>query len=117
MRSKPFRPALLALLLLPLLSSACATRSTPASIARTDRPQLPKLAADLTRTERLAPIAAEPTGELVTIDRGVLAGITTAAAEAIGAVERLNTRIGGIIQERACTAAVFASGVAPAGCQ
>jgi hypothetical protein len=53
----------------------------------------------------------------VTIDRGVLAGITSIAAEAIGAVERLNTRIGGIIQERACTAAVFETGVAPAGCR
>lgn len=61
-------------------------------------------------------MAAKPTGELVTIDRGVLAGLATTAATAIGAVERLNTRIGGIIQERACTAAVFATGAAPAGC-
>jgi hypothetical protein len=117
MRSMPSRPALLALLLLPLLSTACVTRSTPASIARTERPRLPKLSAELTRTERLAPIAAEPTGELVTIDRGVLAGITSIAAEAIGAVERLNARIGGIIQERVCTAGVFETGVAPPGCR
>lgn len=62
------------------------------------------------------PIAAKPTGELVTIDRGVLADLVATAAAATGAVERLNTRIGGIVQERACTAALFATGAAPAGC-
>jgi hypothetical protein len=117
MRSMLSRPALLVLLLLPLLSSACATSSTPASIARTERARLPKLSVELTRTERLATIAAEPTGELVTIDRGVLAELTSVAAAAIGAVERLNTRIGGLIQERACTAAVLETGVKPAGCR
>ena len=116
MRSMPFRPQLLALLLLPLLSTACATRSTPASIARTERPRLPTLPFELTRTEHLAPIAAKPTGELVTIDRGVLAELVTTAAAAIGAVERLNNRIGGLVQERACTAAIIATGVTPAGC-
>ena len=65
----------------------------------------------------MAPIAAKPTGELVTIDRGVLTDLVTAAAAAIGAVERLNTRIGGIVQERACTAAIFATGETPAGCR
>ena len=50
------------------------------------------------------------------MDRGVLAELTTTAAAAIGAVERLNTRIGGLVRERACTAAIFATGTAPAGC-
>jgi hypothetical protein len=52
----------------------------------------------------------------VSIDRGVLAAVTTAAAEAIGAVERLNTRIGGLVQERICTAAILSAGTAPANC-
>jgi hypothetical protein len=117
MRSMPFRPALLALLLLPLLSTACVTHSTPASIARAERPRLPTLSADLTRTEHLTKMPNKPTGELVTIDRGILAEFVTFAAETIGAVERLNARMGGIIQERACTAAVFETGVAPAGCR
>lgn len=116
MRSMPFRPALMALLCLPLLSSACATSSTRASIARTERAKLPTLSPELTRTERLASIAGKATGELVAIDRGVLAELTTTAAAAIGAVERLNTRIGGLVRERACTAAIFATGTAPAGC-
>lgn len=116
MRSTPFRLPLLALLSLPLLSTACVTRSTPASIARTERPKLPTLSPELTKTERLAPIAGKPTGDLVAIDRGILAELATTAAAAIGAVERLNTRIGGIVQERACTAAIVATGVAPAGC-
>lgn len=117
MRSSLSRRLLPAMLCLPLLSTACVTRSTPASIVRTERPTLPKLSAELTRTERLAPIAVAPTGDLVAIDRGVLTGITTAAAEAIGAVERLNRRMGGIIQERVCIAAVFATGVTPAKCR
>lgn len=117
MRSMLFRPALTALLSLSLLSTGCVTRSTPASLARTERPKLPTLSPELTRTEHLAPLDVHPTGELVTIDRGWLLAITTLTAAAIGAVERLNTRIGGLKQERACTTAILATGIAPAGCQ
>jgi hypothetical protein len=53
----------------------------------------------------------------MTIDRAVLTDIYTFAAEAAGAVWRLNARMGGIVQERACVAAVFETGVAPAGCR
>lgn len=117
MRSTMLRPLLPALLLSPLLSSGCVTRSMPASLARTERPTLPTLPAEMTRTERLTPLTARPTGELVTIDRGVLAELTAFAAAAIGAVEWLNTRIGALKLERRCTAAVLATGTAPAACR
>ena len=117
MRSTPSRLLLPALLLLSLLSTACATRSTPASLARTERPALPPLAADLTRTEQLTPLTAKPTGEVVTIDRGILAEIVERFAEAIGAVERGNARAVAVALERRCIAAVIATGVAPAECR
>ena len=63
MLSTPSRLRLLALLCLPLLSTACATRSTPASIARTERPTLPTTMAvaklpDLSSSRRGVWIAA-----------------------------------------------------------
>lgn len=116
MRLTPFRPQLLALLSLPLLSTACATASTPASIARTERPVLPALPAELTRTEHLEPLTAKPTGELVTIDRGILGELVERFAEAVGAVARGNTRAVAVELERRCTAAIIATGSAPADC-
>jgi hypothetical protein len=71
----------------------------------------------LTRTEQLTPLTAKPTGEVVTIDRGILAEIVERFAEAIGAVERGNSRAVGVALERRCTAAVIATGVAPADCR
>ena len=117
MRSKPSRPLLLAILFLPLLSTACATASTPASIARTERPVLPTLPIDLTRTERLTPLAAKPSGDLVTIDRAILTEIVERFAEAIGAVERANGRALAVLHERACAAAILATGVPPQRCR
>ena len=116
MRSKPSRLLLPALLLLPLLSTACATHSTPASIARTERPTLPPLPDELTRTESLTPLTAKPSGEVVTIDRSIFAELVERFAEAIGAVERGNTRAVGVRIERRCTAAVLSTGVRPADC-
>lgn len=117
MRSTLSRLLLPALLLLPLLSTACATRSTPVSLARTERPTLPPLSADLTRTEQLTPLTAKPTGDPVTIDRGILAEIVERFAEAIGAVERGNARAVAVALERRCTAAVVATGAAPPDCR
>jgi hypothetical protein len=77
---------------------------------------MPPLSPELTRTERLAPLAAKPTGELVTIDRGILAEFVERFAEAIGAVERGNARAVGVLQERRCTAAILSTGIAPADC-
>lgn len=116
MRSLPFRPRLLALLCLPLLSSGCATSSTRASLARTERPILPTLPAELTATEQLQPLSARPTGELVSIDKGVLTELVERFAEAIGAIERGNTRAVAVKLERGCTAAILSTGAAPAGC-
>jgi len=116
MRSMPSRLLLLATLSLPLLSSACATNSTPASLARTERPTLPILPAEFTRTERLTPLTAKPAGEVVTIDRSILAEIVERFAEAIGAVERGNDRAVAVALERRCTAAILATGAPPPEC-
>lgn len=117
MRSTPFPRLLLpALLSLPLLSTACAHPSTPGSIARTERPMLPTLSPELTRAEHLTPLTAKPSGELLTIDRAIFAELLERFAEAVGAVERGNIRAAGVKRERACTAAIFSTGVAPAGC-
>jgi len=116
MLSTPSRPLLLACLCLPLLSTACATASTPASIARTERPTLPTLPTDLTKTERLQPLSAKPTGELVTIDKGILTELYERLAEAIGAVLRANTRAAAVKLERHCTAAILSTGATPPGC-
>lgn len=116
MRSPLFRRLLPVILCLPLLSTACATRSTPASLARIERPALPALPAELTRTERLQPLTAKPTGELVSIDKGILTEIFERLAEAVGAVARGNTRAIGVQLERRCTAAILSTGTVPADC-
>lgn len=116
MRSKPFRLLMLAILSLPLLSTACATASTPASLARTERPRIPPLSPDLIKTEHLEPLTAKPVGQLVTIDVAILTEIITRFAEAVGAVERSNRRAVGVALERRCTAAFLATGKAPTGC-
>lgn len=116
MRLPLFPLQLMALLCLPLLSTACATRSTPVSIARTDRPTLPTLPPELTKTERLTPLSAKPTGEPVTIDKGILAELYERLAEAVGAVWRGNTRAAAVKIERRCTSAILSTGRAPADC-
>jgi hypothetical protein len=116
MRSPLFRQLLPVLLLLPLLSAACSTRSTPASIARIERPTLPTAPAELGRTERLAPIAPRPTGQLVTIDKGVLRLLSERLAEAAAAIERGNARIGGWKTLWQCTGAILGTGQAPKEC-
>lgn len=77
---------------------------------------MPPLSPELTRTERLAPLAARPSGDLVTIDRGILAELVTRFAEAIGAIERGNIRAVGVARERRCTAAILSTGTAPGDC-
>lgn len=116
MRSPLFRLRLLALLCLPLLSTACATSSTRASLARTERPSLPALPAELTATEQLQPLSAKPTGELVSIDKGILAELVERFAQALGAIARGNTRAIGVGIERRCTSAILSTGTAPADC-
>ncbi|RMB55440.1 hypothetical protein C8J44_0683 [Sphingomonas sp. PP-CE-3A-406] len=74
------------------------------------------LPAELTRTERLKPLAAKPTGELVTIDKGILAEVYERLAEAIGAVWRGNTRAAAVKLERRCASAILSTGAAPADC-
>lgn len=116
MQSKRFRlRAPLACLLL-LLSSGCAHRSTAASIARTERPTLPTPPAELTRTERLQPLAVAPAGALVTIDRGVLAELYERLAQAAAAIERGNMRIGGWKQLWRCTDAILRTGAPAPDC-
>jgi hypothetical protein len=117
MRSPMFRLQLLALLCLPLLSTACATASTPVSLARTERAAMPALPPELVKTEHLAPIAAKPAGELVSIDKGVLDELLERFAQAIGAVERGNNRAGGVKALWTCVDAIMRTGAQPAGCK
>lgn len=89
---------------------------TRSSIARTDRPTLPTLSPELTRTEHLTPIGKPETGEMVTVDKGWLDTILDRFAEAIGAVVRGNDRGAGVKLERRCTKALLETGKAPPDC-
>jgi len=78
---------------------------------------MPTLPEELVKTERLAPIAGKPSGELVSIDRGVLTDIVERFAQAAGAIERGNNRAGGVRKLWTCVDAIMRTGVAPAGCE
>lgn len=86
------------------------------SLARTERPILPPLPAELKKTEHLAPLAAEPSGQLVTVDRSFLSELVERFVDAIGAVERGNRRAVAADQERECQRAILSTGTAPKGC-
>ena len=116
MRSLMFRLQLLTLLCLPLLSAACQTVSTEGSLARTERPTMPTLPEELVKTERLAPIVGKPSGELVSIDKGVLAEISERLVQAAGAIERGNNRAGGVRKLWTCVDTIMRTGVTPPGC-
>lgn len=77
---------------------------------------MPALPGELVKTERLAPIAAAPSGELVSIDKGVLAEIVERLAQAAGAVERGNNRAGGVKALWTCVDAIMRTGIQPASC-
>lgn len=77
---------------------------------------MPTLDVELTRVERLMPIGRPETGELVLVDKGWLKAVTDGFAEAIGAVTRLNQRMGGILQERRCTKSIIEAGKSPPDC-
>lgn len=113
----PMRPLLLATLCLPLMSTACGTASTPRPTARTERPILPPLPSNLTKTERLEPLTAAPSGKRITVDQAVFLEIVTRFAEAIGAVERGNRRAVAVAQERECVRSILATGTVDPGCQ
>ncbi|MEG3167497.1 hypothetical protein U1737_04735 [Sphingomonas sp. LB3N6] len=78
---------------------------------------LPTLPPELTRSERLKPLSAKPTGELVTIDKNVLTELYERLAETIAAVWRGNTRAAAVALERHCTTAIISSGTVPAACR
>ncbi len=78
---------------------------------------MPTLPEELVKTERLAPIAGKPTGELVSIDKGVLAEITERLVQAAGAIERGNNRAGGVRKLWTCVDAIMRTGVTPVGCE
>ena len=115
---RPLRSLAMALaLFLPLLSTACATSSTRALRARTERPDLPPRPSELTRTERLRPLTAVPgADDEMRISRAVLRELYERLADAIGAVERGNNRIVGNNRLWACTEAVWRTGKTPEGC-
>lgn len=116
MLSLPNKLRLLALPPLLLLSPACQHPSTASSIARTERPKLPTLPPELTKTERLTPLSGKTSGELVSVDKGWLGEVVERFAEAIGAVERGNTRAIAVRRERQCVAALFETGTTNSEC-
>ncbi len=116
MRCPAFHRLRPVILCLPLLSMACATTSTRGSLERTERASLPPLPRELTKTERLEPLSAKPSGQLMTIDRAILSELIERFAEAIGAIERGNGRAVAVQEERECQRAILSTGTAPAGC-
>ena len=119
MRFKTNRLRLLASLPLLLLLEACpgsTPPSTASSIARTERPQLPRLDPALVKRETLTPMSGRRSGEPITVDKGWLTELVERFAEAAAAVARGNTRAGGVEAERACVAGVFETGVLSPGC-
>lgn len=111
-----FQPRLLALLPLALTLPSCQHPSTASSIARIERPTLPTRSAELTATERLAPIGHPETGVLIEVDQGWLDAVVNRLAEAVAAVTRGNNRAAGNKRQDTCVRAVFATGAAPANC-
>jgi len=89
---------------------------TPSSIARTERPKLPTRSPELNATEHVAPLGHPETGVLRPVDAGWLKAVLDQQAALLGAVTRLNTRIGGNKKLDRCVRAVFATGKAPADC-
>lgn len=84
---------------------------------RTERPDLPQRPTELSLTERLEPLTARPSiGDEVSISRNVLEELYERLNDAVGAVEKLNTRVVANTRLWACTDAVFKTGRAPAGC-
>jgi hypothetical protein len=77
---------------------------------------LQTLPPELTRTERLKPLIAKPSGELVTTDKAILTELYERLAEAVAAVWRGNDRAAAVKLERRCVSAILSTGVPPTGC-
>lgn len=77
---------------------------------------MPALPENLVRTERLAPLTAKPTGDVVSIDKGILDELLERMAQALGAIERGNNRAGGVRALWTCTDAIMRTGITPANC-
>lgn len=116
MRFNPRRLLVLLPMLLCLTAAQCDRPSTASSIARTERPIVPTLPTKLTQSEHLDPLSAAPTGELVQIDRGILAELYQRLAQYAGAVWRLNDRMADVKLERQCTKAQLETGSMPVDC-
>lgn len=65
----------------------------------------------------MKPLTGEPSGQLVTIDRGVLRELTTRLGEAVGIIERDQNRKGGVKRLWACVAAIYRTGKASPDCE
>jgi hypothetical protein len=77
---------------------------------------MPALSPELVKRERIDPLEAKPSGDLVTIDRSILGELVERFAEALAAIARGNTRAAGVELERRCTSAILTTGTAPADC-
>ncbi|SDA14848.1 hypothetical protein [Sphingomonas sp. NFR15] len=71
----------------------------------------------MSQTERLKPLTARAVpGDEVAISRSVLEELYDSLGEAVGAVEKLNTRIVANSKLWICTEAIFSTGKASAEC-
>jgi hypothetical protein len=98
------------------MPAGCAPLSTPSSLTRTERPRLPTLSDEATKTERLPALTGKKSGELILIDKGDYGEQLDLLAEAIGAVARLNNRQGARNSYDRCVKAIFETGKVPATC-
>jgi hypothetical protein len=85
-------------------------------MTRTERPMLPTLSDESTRTERLTPLSGRKSGETVLIDKGEYGEQLDLLAQAIGAVARLNNRQGARNAYDRCVKAIFETGKVPPRC-
>lgn len=72
--------------------------------------------AELATPERPDHVALKPSGEMVTVDKGMLSQLTDGYVGALGMVARLNLRIAGFSAWAACQKASLATGQSPPGC-
>jgi len=85
-------------------------------MTRTERPRLPTLSDEATRTERLPALSGRKSGETILIDKGEYGEQLDLLAQAIGAVARLNNRQGARNAYDRCVKAIFETGKTPGGC-
>lgn len=78
--------------------------------------KLPTRSLELNTTEKIAPLGHPETGVMRPVDAGWLAALLDQHMKMIGAITRLNTRIGANKKLDRCVRVIFETGAAPADC-